>query len=854
MCVELRNPTALPQDVVVRFAWADFGIGIPFTPINGPRMVHLPPFSIVKECIHWIPPASGKICLEVSLEIEGYEVQRSQRNIDVDEPLVPGEPHHLPFDVGNPFDHPVTVTLGIVPHLDGWVIELDPDILPNLKPAEFKTVELVVIPPPGIPLPPDDTVIVDVEAYADGELIGGFRKIFRPPVPIHRPKDPIYAESEIFLHPYPPRAREPTEIGVEIRNPTDQPQEISLTFSYANFGIGLPFTPIEAPIPIMVPPGGTVRPVMVWIPPEGGLWCIQVDLEIPGLEGSFYSQRNIDVGEPLEPLVPHSRTFQVGNPTSETVTITLGMVPHFPDWGLELDPDTLTDMSPGEVREVILTVTPPQDLPEDGDPVVDVEAFIDGRLIGGFRKVFRPPVPIHRPRDPVYAESEIGVDPYPVIPGVPTKLSVEVFNPTDKDHIVQATFSIAPFGIGLPFNTSHIAPNPIQIFVPAHGAAKGHVIWTPPMWGGKFCVQVTLEMEGHEPIWSQRNIDVGEPLKPGIPHSLEFPVGIGEHTEPMTVTLGMIRHQEGWDISLTEDMLPNIQPGNAITVTLTVTPPVDGPPLGSGEPIVDIEAYIEGVLLGGFRKMDIPPIPIHKPHEKGYAESEIIIEPYPPKQGETTTVSTVVQNTSDEEMTIELEFGWAKFGMGIPFTTTGMTPYTRSVTLGPEMTTTASVDWVPELSGSHCVIVHLTDPEGVYEPQRSQRNVDVVERPPCGEEKVFTFTVYNDSPFTATVELGMITFNVPADWQVTTIPSDTLVLDPFSQGTVEVHVIIPCPPSLSSNQLHEMISTIQAQAGSVPVIDVEGYIEGELVGGIELQFPFVPEPEDYLIYLPLIMR
>jgi hypothetical protein len=711
-----------------------------------------------------------------------------------------------------------------------------------------------VEPPPDVPLPPDDTVIADVEAYADGELIGGFRKIHRPAVPIHRPKDPIYAESEIFIHPYPPRAREPTEIGVEIRNNTDQPQEVNLTFSYANFGIGLPFTPIEDPIPILVPAHGMVRPVIVWIPPAEGLWCIQVELDYPDLEEPLYSQRNIDVGEPLEPLTPHARTFLVRNPMTEPVTITLGLVPHFPDWGLELDPDTLPDMQPGEVREVTLTVTPPEDLPGDGDPIVDVEAFIEGQLLGGFRKIFRPPVPIHRPKDPVYAESEIGVDPYPVVPGMPTELSVEVFNPTDEDHIVTATFSIASFGIGMPFDTSHITPNPIQIFVPAHGAARGHVVWTPPTWNGKFCVQVTLEMEGHDPIWSQRNIDVGEPLHPGEPHALVFPVRTGDHTEPMTVTMGMIKHQDGWDISLSEDMLVNVQPGVPVTVTLTVTPPVDGPLLGSGEPIVDIEAYIEGVLLGGFRKMDIPPIPIHKPHEKGYAESEIIIEPYPPREGETTTVSTVVQNTSDEEMTIELEFGWAMFGMGIPFTTTGIVPYTHSLTLSPAMTETVSVDWTPELTGPQCIIVHLTDPAGVYEPQSSQRNVDVVDRPPCGKKEVFTFEVYNDSPFTATVDLGMITFNVPAGWEVTTVPSDTLTLGAYSQATVEVHVTIPCQSSLVMMEHQQMISTLQAVAGSVPTIDVEGYIDGELVGGIELQFPLEPGPAEIKIYLPVIMR
>ena len=43
------------------------------------------------------------------------------------------------------------------------------------------------------------------------------------------------------------------------------------------------------------------------------------------------------------------------------------------------------------------------------------------------------------------------------------------------------------------------------------------------------------------------------------------------------------------------------------------------------------------MLIGGFRKMDIPPVPIHKPHERGYAESEIIIDPEPPQQGRADT-------------------------------------------------------------------------------------------------------------------------------------------------------------------------------------------------------------------------
>jgi hypothetical protein len=835
VCVKLRNPTAFPQDVVVHFSWANFGIGLPFTPINGPFPVNLPPYSQVMQCIQWVPPIAGHVCVQVILESQGYEPQFSQRNLDVNEPLQPGIPDMLTIPVGNPLAEPVTITLGLIPLLPDWGFELSQDVLPAMQPGEVREVILTVHPPSDLPLPPDNTPVVDVEAYANGMLIGGIRKVFRPPVPIHIPGDPIYAEREIFVTPYPPRAGEPTEICVQLRNPTDQEQVVDVIFSRANFGIGLPFTPIGGAVPVTLPANSVVTQCIYWVPPFGGHFCVQVEVILPGYEQPFFSQLNLDVDEPLEPLVPHSRTFPVGNPLPEPVTITLGMIPHLPDWQLELSQDVLPAMQPGEVREVTLTVTPPEAMPADGDPIVDVEAYANGELIGGFRKIFRPPVPIHIPRDPIYAESEIGVDPYPVIPGVPTQLSVEVFNPTDQDRIVTAIFSIASFGIGLPFDPSNIAPNPVQIYVPANGAARGFVTWTPPEWEGKFCVKVTLEMEGQDPVWSQRNIDVGEPLQPGVPHDLIFEVGSGEFTQPVTITLGMILHKEGWEVSLSQDVLPAVQPGELRQVTLTVTPPADAP-LGTGEPIVDVEAFVAGELLGGFRKLDVPPIPIHKPHEKGYSESEIFVNPYPPVKDEISIVGAVVQNTSDVAATVDLEFGWADFGMGIPFTTTGMVPPTGTITLSPGTTTTVTVDWTPEQSGHQCIIVHLTDPAGIYEPQESQRNVDVVENPPCGFTKIYPFTIYNVTQLTVTVDLGLITFNVPPDWIISTVPSGSVEIGPYGSLVVEVFVTIPCPKSPQDWLDYNAIAALLAESGGVPTIDVEGYVDGVLLGGIELRF------------------
>jgi uncharacterized membrane protein len=852
ICVELRNPTDLPHDVWVQFSWADFGIGIPFRSFHG-RLVHLPANSVVKQCTTWVPPTAGHFCFQVELLMEGYAPQRSQRNIDVDEPLVPGQPHTLRFPVGNPFQEPVTITLGLIPHLDGWVLELSPDVLPGMAPGEVREVSLTVTPPAGEPLPGEETLIVDVEAYVKGSLIGGFRKLFRPPIPLHRFPDPPYAEREISVDPYPPRASEPTQICVELRNPTDLPYDVNVQFSWAEFGIGIPFTPIDGPQPVSLPAHSLVRLCTVWVPPTGGHFCLQAELLMEGYAAQR-SQRNIDVDEPLVPGEPHTLVFPVGNPFQEPVTITLGLIAHLDGWVLELSPDVLQAMAPGEIRDVSLTVTPPAGvpLPEDGTLIVDVEAYVEGQLIGGFRKLFRPPVPIHRPRDPVYAEAEIGVDPYPVIAGQPVQLSVEVHNPTSQDEIVAATFSIAPFGIGLPFNPNDITPNPIHIFVPANGAARGYVLWEPPAWRGKFCVRVELQAEGQLPVWSQRNIDVGEPLRPGEPHELDFPVGTWPHTEPVTVTLGLVNHRPEWQVSLSEDVLPNMQPGRPVTVTLTVIPPADAP-LGTGEPIVDVEAYVRGELLGGFRKLDIPPTPIHKPHEKVYAETELSIEPDPPRQGQETRVSAEIQNNGLTPSTVILEFGWAQFGMGIPFTTTGMIPSWRQVEVGASMTATAWVTWTPTHSGPQCVQVRLRDPAQNYEDLVSQRNVGVIEAPPCGETRTYTVTVWNNTDVAATVDIGLITFNVPADWEVSVVPSGTITLGPFSSQVLTVTVKIPCPTTHQAMLARQQLYALQEEAGSVATIDVEGYIGGELVGGIELQFPGGAIQPRYL-YLPVIMK
>ena len=175
--------------------------------------------------------------------------QISQRNLDVNEVLLPGVEMPLVFPVRNPHPYPIVVTM-TAQRVDSF-FDVFFDVLTfPLGPGEIRPVTAFVTRQPGS-MPEPGTVIADLEALytADQQplsLLGGIRKEFHPPIPIHQPGDPPYAEREITINPYPPRAGEPTQICVELRNPTAFTQTINVEFAIANFGIGLPFTPIQS--------------------------------------------------------------------------------------------------------------------------------------------------------------------------------------------------------------------------------------------------------------------------------------------------------------------------------------------------------------------------------------------------------------------------------------------------------------------------------------------------------------------------------------------------------------------------------------------------------------------------------
>jgi hypothetical protein len=855
VCAEIRNVTDQPRDALVSFRAAALGIALPSEPMAPPQGVLVPGRGRARPCIHWVAPPGGQFSFEVQVETPGYPLPVSSlRVLDVNEVLLPGASSELHFPVRNPFSQPVTISLGLEPLLPGLSLSLYPDVLQDMLPQEIRPVTLTVGVPAGVSLPPDGAPVVDVQAFVMGTPIGGLRKIYRPPVPIHQPHDPIYAEGEITVNPYPPREREPTEICVELRNPTDISQTFTVDFNVAPFGIGLPFHPIAAPRPVYMPAQSIVKTCIFWVPPFGGRFGVEVGIQLRG-HARIYSQRVIDVGEILLPNQPSPFEFEVGNPYTFPISVTLGAVLHLPQWQVSFNPPAL-QLPPGGVAPVEMVVNPVQQPgdpePVEGQPVIDVEAYWQGDgkqgLLGGFRKLFFPPVPVHRPEGPPYAESEIGIMPYPPRAGEPTRLEFEARNPTTATQVISVTFEWGNLGIGLPF-TSIGAPQ--QLSLPPQGAGVVGIMWVPP-FGGEFCVRVRVDAAYFsEPFYSSRNISIVRLPEPyGAPEVFQFPVGDnGDPNRPLTITLGLRGFLPDWQIALAQSQVVLAAGQTVATGTLTITPPADPADLPvDGGPIADISGYIDGMLIGGIRKVWRPPVPLGQLGEPGYAESEIVITPYPPLAGHPTHFAAQVRNNSDHTQNISVQFGWADFGFGIPFTTTGVAPTQTALSLGAHMTATVGAQWTPPRSGDFCVQILLDNPE-TQETLRSQRNVHVEQVPGATCTPIVQdFWLQNSTALTVTVTLGASAINLPPGWTYSVDPEE-VILGPYEGITVTVTVTPPCAPGGAGAPIPLAPA---ADLSSPAVLQVEGYDQdGALVGGVAVE---LVAAQTRRVFLPVISR
>ncbi len=518
LCTTIHNNSAVDQTVNVLFSLANFGMGIPFTPIaapGNPRTVVIPAGGDVTVCIFWTPVTPGHQCVQiaVSSQNQSFAPLYSQRNLDVDEVLVPGQATKFTVPVTNSTSGAINVEMVVRNTCPGWDVVLSPTAFP-LDVGGSKDVSVTVTPPPGAVLGSDCTI--DIEAWVVDKggnlifLLGGIRKIDNPTVPLGPPGDVPFAQREIHINPYPLVSGKLTELCVTLTNNTGAPQTVTVEFQLSTLGIGLAFNRIPSvsgpnPQTVVIPPHSTITVCIKFIPSTPGHHCLAVKLTSPNGYVA-YSRQNLDVSEVLHPNDPTDVIIPVGNPTAAPANIDLVVDNTCPGWTAVVTPTTLFGVGPNDldIRNVTLTVTPPAG-PLGSGCHIDLLGYIGGTLIGGVRKIDRPPLapPVQEPH---YAESEITVNPVPPVVGHPTQVCATINNPTDTDQTVSVTFNVADFGAGIGFTPIQTVAN---VVVPAHGSKTICITWIPTAGGTLHrCIEVDIHQDGYFDIFSQRNVDL----------------------------------------------------------------------------------------------------------------------------------------------------------------------------------------------------------------------------------------------------------------------------------------------------------------------------------------------------------
>ena len=176
ICVKVVNDdTQADHTAWLEFGAAPLGIGVPYNPIGSTEML-VPAGGHAIGCTMWITPEPGLWGIEVLLfQEDAQEPLRSLRNIDLWEPLEPGEAHDLIFQVG-PLGAQGVVNFELTSYLPGWEVTVIPSTIIVDNPDEVFSATLRTIPPREVNLG-SGLPIVDVEGFFNDQSIGGIRKV-----------------------------------------------------------------------------------------------------------------------------------------------------------------------------------------------------------------------------------------------------------------------------------------------------------------------------------------------------------------------------------------------------------------------------------------------------------------------------------------------------------------------------------------------------------------------------------------------------------------------------------------------------------------------------------------------------
>ena len=447
--------------------------------------------------------------------------------------------------------------------------------------------------------------------------------------------------------------------------------------------------------------------------------------------------------------------------------------------------------------------------------------------------------PITLPNDgPMFAEQEVNIYPYPLLLGKPSQVEVTLVNNSAVSQDVTVEFQTSPdhFGIGLTFNTFDTD----MITVPAGGHAIAKGTFTPTT-SGHYCIQIKITGPNLPyPLYTQRNLDVTESLQAGVPDTLTFSVG-NPTANIADVFLVVDNTCPGWSAVVNPPEFLGMLPGQVLTATLVVTPP-DPVVLGSGCHI-DVQGWINGQMIGGIRKLDVPPIHLPSDVNPPWEEKEISFNPDPPMVGQPSQICIELQNPLAIAQTVMVEFSVADFGAGI-----GFTPVTtQSFTLPPYSIHKYCVPWTPAASGTlhRCVLVTLH--QDGYQDMRSQHNVDLRRIPVSGLGDLnIPFVVGNPDLVPHHLELVPTLFGLdPNVWQVDfhINPGDPPP-DMLGGGeTVNLNMILI---GLKNENLRPAAPS--GKFGDVAKIAVAVLLDGEQIGGFTVQLG------EMQLFLPLLQR
>ena len=444
---------------------------------------------------------------------------------------------------------------------------------------------------------------------------------------------------------------------------------------------------------------------------------------------------------------------------------------------------------------------------------------------------------------PMFAEEELKVTPYPLVAGTLTHLSVRVQNLGSSPVPVTVQFQVAPaatpLGTGLDYTT--VASSSATL--PGSGIAVLAATYVPDTSGNR-CIQALVSAPGMlKPLATQSCLDLTEDFQPGQQDQLTIVVR-NNGSSPAAFDLVVDNTCPGWTASVAPVTTASLMAGASQEVILSVTPP-DPLTLGTGCHI-DVQAWNGETLVGGVRKLDLPPVHLPSNVTPPWEEPEISFNPDPPVAGVSGQICIQLQNPLSVTKTVTVNFSVADFGAGIGFTPAAAL---TDISLPRNSLNTYCANWTPSSTGTlhRCVLATLVQ-AGALD-QTSQHNIDIL-HPGSSNLGSLTipFVAGNPGLTTRALSFDPTLVGIDPQWSVTfTTPGGgppptslagggqvALVMH-FSLGASVLSVQAPQPPA-------------NYAFGSRSLVEVSELLDGIPESGFTISL------ERSILYLPLIRK